>query len=635
MATQADYNKAVQDVLRADPNASLASIQQAASAWGGDASMIAAAYGGGSSSTAPAPAPQANYNNVVSSILSTAPNTSLSDMQSAAGAWGGDAGSVASAYQSYWQPTPAPTPAPAAPQTDYYKAVNDVMTAAPNSTLADIQRAAGAWGGNSANITNAFNQYQTAKQMGTLGIQQGPNSQYLTGYGGWQPEGSKYAGDNPMPLDYMQQLPTLDKSSANAVNTALQQAIAQARANGYDPEKSWQVNTLRGYFSDNHQARAEAMQQAAGMLGANLTADYGHLGVRGYEGQTTTTPTFTGAWNPNWQQASQTSQAGASGAPAVGGPATGGGVSTGGGTSTGGATGGVSGAPSTGINLSQVQGTTPWTVQPNQTVQAQLQQIIASDSPLMQQARTRALQTANGRGLLNSTMSQTAADSAMYDAAYPIAAADAGLYGEAARFNADSSNTFSRDNNAFTRDAFMADFNLAANEWAKQQDQVRTLSTMDYESRLTLDRDAIQNGYQSARDAIQNGYAIDSDTRKFNWQSKENALTRDTEGKVTQSQQATIDANTKADARAQIVKARQDLTSRLLGIEEAGNLSTEAKDTMIDQAVDGYQTIVQAHIAESGWTSDAWNYTATARPPVAAPAASTALTGSGFDGGGE
>ena len=281
-----------------------------------------------------------------------------------------------------------------------------------------------------------------------------------------------------------------------------------------------------------------------------------------------------------------------------------------GGGASGGFTAGANGSPSTGINLNQLQGTTPWTVQPNQTVQAQLQQIIASDSPLMQQARTRALQTANGRGLLNSTMSQTAADSAMYDAAFPIAAADAGLYGEAARFNTDASNTFSRDSNAFTRDAFMADFNLAANEWAKQQDQVRTLSTMDYESRLTLDRDAIQNGYQSARDAIQNGYAINADTRKFNWQSKENALTRDTEGKVTQSQQVELDTAKQNAARKAIVDARQSLTNILLNTEKEPNLSSEAKDTMIDQAVDGYQTIVQAHIAESGWTSDAWNYTA-------------------------
>lgn len=272
--------------------------------------------------------------------------------------------------------------------------------------------------------------------------------------------------------------------------------------------------------------------------------------------------------------------------------------------------GGPFGMPTTGINLSQLQNPTGWDVQPNETVRSQLQQIIADDSPLMQQARTRALQTANSRGLLNSTMSQTAADSAMYDAAYPIAAADAGLYGEAARFNADASNTFSRDSNAFTRDAFMADFNLAANEWAKQQDQVRTLSTMDYESRLTLDRDAIQNGYQSARDAIQNGYAINADTRKFNWQSKENALTRDTEGKVTQSQQVELDTAKRNAARKAIVEANQNLTNILLNTEKEPNLSTESKDTMIDRAVDGYQTIVQAHIAESGWTFDAWNYTA-------------------------
>jgi hypothetical protein len=478
----------------------------------------------------------------------------------------------------------------------------------------------------------------------------------------------KMAGvDNPMPLSYMAQLPELQASSTNAVNYALQQAIAASQRNGYDPESSWQVNTLRGYFSDDPQAKANALLEAeryAQQLipGAYRTADYGHAGIAGFN-QQFETPTFKSAYNQQWNTptlydminstigwsaqnnnyadpskrtaelnrkltddeirafqsgrltpalqsvVSQYRGGTSGGTPTSGG--VGGGVS--GGVSTGGFTAGANGAPSTGINLNQLQGTTPWTVQPNQTVQAQLQQIIASDSPLMQQARTRALQTANGRGLLNSTMSQTAADSAMYDAAFPIAAADAGLYGEAARFNADASNTFSRDNNAFTRDAFMADFNLAANEWAKQQDQVRTLSTMDYESRLTLDRDAIQNGYQSARDAIQNGYAINADTRKFNWQSKENALTRDTEGKVTQSQQATIDANTKADARAQIVKARQDLTSRLLGIEEAGNLSTEAKDTMIDKAVDGYQTIVQAHIAESGWTgasADVWNYTA-------------------------
>ena len=65
---------------------------------------------------------------------------------------------------------------------------------------------------------------------------------------------------------------------------------------------------------------------------------------------------------------------------------------------------GPNGMPTTGINLSQLQTATPWEVSKNQTVANQIEQIIAADSPLMQQARMRALQAANQRGLLNSSM---------------------------------------------------------------------------------------------------------------------------------------------------------------------------------------------------------------------------------------
>lgn len=156
--------------------------------------------------------------------------------------------------------------------------------------------------------------------------------------------------------------------------------------------------------------------------------------------------------------------------------------------------------PKTGINLSQLQGMTRWDVQPNETVRSQLQQIIADDSPLMQQARARALQTANTRGLLNSSMAMTAADSAMYDAAMPIATQDAATYARAGEFNAGQANTFARDNNQFVRDAYMADFNVQANEWAAQQEFDRQYKLLDHQQQLTLERDAVQNGYQSARD---------------------------------------------------------------------------------------------------------------------------------------
>lgn len=94
---------------------------------------------------------------------------------------------------------------------------------------------------------------------------------------------------------------------------------------------------------------------------------------------------------------------------------------------------GTTGTTTTGSGSS---GPGVWKVDPNQTVVNQFASITDPNSPLMQQARTRALQEMNGRGLTNSSMSQTAADSAMYDAAVPIARQDASTYADAAKTNA-------------------------------------------------------------------------------------------------------------------------------------------------------------------------------------------------------
>ncbi len=72
-----------------------------------------------------------------------------------------------------------------------------------------------------------------------------------------------------------------------------------------------------------------------------------------------------------------------------------------------------------------------------QTVQGQLAAILAAGNPLLVQAQTRAKQEANRRGLLNSSMAVGAGESALYDAAMPIAQSDAGAYNQAALSNAD------------------------------------------------------------------------------------------------------------------------------------------------------------------------------------------------------
>jgi hypothetical protein len=96
------------------------------------------------------------------------------------------------------------------------------------------------------------------------------------------------------------------------------------------------------------------------------------------------------------------------------------------------------------------------TVGDNELVSSQLQKLLATDSPYLQQARNKAAQTANSRGLLNSAMAAGWGESAAIDAAAPIAQADAGAYTSAARDNQSAQNTVSLNNASAANQAEMA-----------------------------------------------------------------------------------------------------------------------------------------------------------------------------------
>lgn len=83
---------------------------------------------------------------------------------------------------------------------------------------------------------------------------------------------------------------------------------------------------------------------------------------------------------------------------------------------------------------------TPWNVSKDQTVAGNIESLIANDGPLMQQARTRAAQQMSARGLINSSLAASAADSAMYDVANTIAQSDAATRAKAAGYNVDQLN---------------------------------------------------------------------------------------------------------------------------------------------------------------------------------------------------
>lgn len=273
---------------------------------------------------------------------------------------------------------------------------------------------------------------------------------------------------------------------------------------------------------------------------------------------------------------------------------------------SGGAGGGGSGGggpfvmPTTGINLSQLQNPTVWDVQPNETVRSQLQQIIADDSPLMQQARTRALQTANSRGLLNSSMAMTAADSAMYDAAMPIATQDASTFARSGEFNANTKNTFSRDNNQFVRDAYMADFNVQANDWAAQQQFEREYKMLDRQQQLTLERDAIQNGYASARDQ----FAAQQQTIRDDKESALRLQLAQMDSSV-ERQRMQIDAQTQSDNVANLNTLRSEYADKVFRINTS-DLSPEKADKAVLDLAATYNPMITAAATNLGYDPNSW-----------------------------
>jgi hypothetical protein len=109
-----------------------------------------------------------------------------------------------------------------------------------------------------------------------------------------------------------------------------------------------------------------------------------------------------------------------------------------------------------------------------QTVAGQLQNLENPNSPLIQAARTQALQQANASGLLNSSMAITAGNSAAYNAALPVAQADASIYNNDAVTNAGADNQFAVDNQNAINSA--AQFNAGAQNSLTGQKMTASMS---------------------------------------------------------------------------------------------------------------------------------------------------------------
>jgi len=156
-----------------------------------------------------------------------------------------------------------------------------------------------------------------------------------------------------------------------------------------------------------------------------------------------------------------------------------------------------------------------WSVNDDQTVEGRINRIIGTGSPLQVQAKSRAIQDANARGLANTSMAVTAGESALYDAALPIAQADAATAAKAAGYNTDQANQFAVRNvdaqNQFGLQKMndQRDYELAR----MNRDTQTILAEKNHDSQMALSRLDAEQRAQATALAAQNQRLLETNSQ--------------------------------------------------------------------------------------------------------------------------
>lgn len=188
-------------------------------------------------------------------------------------------------------------------------------------------------------------------------------------------------------------------------------------------------------------------------------------------------------------------------------------------------------------------------------VAKQLQALLASDSPYVQRARTRAMEYANSRGGLNSSIAAGAGEGAAIDAAMPIAQADASAHLGSLRDNANALNQFGAAGNAFQFQGALNTQNAG----------------------ITTARDAAQFGYQTQLNA--QGAAINTarDSAQFANRLTEMRATTDEQIRLMDKQQGT---NLYASYRTSSENIQNDYAAAIQAIQ-VSDMDADVKSAQI------------------------------------------------------
>lgn len=251
------------------------------------------------------------------------------------------------------------------------------------------------------------------------------------------------------------------------------------------------------------------------------------------------------------------------------------------------------------------------TVTPEQTVSGQIKNIIASGSPLMQQAERDAKNFMQQRGLINSSMAITAGQDSVYKAALPVATADAATYAKAATdttaaqnaalaAGATAENAASATNAQIAGSTNIADMQSATQQAIAKLQADTTLTAQEKQDRTqeliarlqsttTLDVTAQQlsnaKDLQTMQGAVQTAIAnIQANTSMSN-QDKQDATAR----VIAQIQSNTqLSVQDKAAAAQQLITAANNASAKAIAeIQANTSLSITEKQTQSAQVIAG------------------------------------------------
>lgn len=187
--------------------------------------------------------------------------------------------------------------------------------------------------------------------------------------------------------------------------------------------------------------------------------------------------------------------------------------------------------------------------QDTDTVEGRLAGLLDKGSPLMQRAETKAMQKANQRGLMNSSMAVGAAQNAVIDAALPIATTDAGFMNQQRLTNQQAENT-SRQFNTQQQNAF------------DSAEQAQNYQQQNMQLESELNQLLKQQGYQ------------------------QQVALAELEDQFKRGQlDATVYANTKGEYLSSMMDLVKNSAINISEIQKANNIKQADKNAMVQQQI--------------------------------------------------